>query len=379
MEDIKTYQGRGKYIFVSYSHQDKLKVLPIIKALQSKYNVWYDNGIGWGEEYKESIVKHINNCSLFIYMVSTNSLKSDFCKNEIAQAVDKKIEFINVVIEDCLNTDEAELFLFDHRNYQMVYLYQIGIRDFVNDLENRVPSVSETKRDCGANESVFTFLDSNVEEGEIQSDTKIRISYAGYVIFKINNQYLLVMNTHGLDLYQLCARTYRLDIKKREEYIAKFKAEIDDYIREDDLYDYRLLIPANELENFYKAFLEEIDPCKYDYSDIVYNIVKRCGLDKNIFENPKTSFVKRIIRPITFSRYTNHYEMVLSDVNIFEPNEEQLKELERISKISNDEYRFATIKEIKANGVDIEKGKRRADIATYVYDVLSSAFEEKDL
>ena len=77
---MDAYSGQNKYIFVSYCHEDNDVVLPIIKKMQEHYNVWYDDGIGLGEVYTNTIIDHIDNCSLFIFMVSKNSLNSKFCK-----------------------------------------------------------------------------------------------------------------------------------------------------------------------------------------------------------------------------------------------------------------------------------------------------------
>ena len=48
------------YIFVSYGHDDKEKVFPLLKTLyESGFNVWYDEGITIGEKYDEVIESHI--------------------------------------------------------------------------------------------------------------------------------------------------------------------------------------------------------------------------------------------------------------------------------------------------------------------------------
>ena len=100
MNKPKSYKGSGKYIFISYSHKDNEIVFPIIEELQKKYNVWFDEGIYLGDNYKKTIIEKINNCSLFIYMVSKESLMSSFCKKEIKQAERKERPFFNVIIEE---------------------------------------------------------------------------------------------------------------------------------------------------------------------------------------------------------------------------------------------------------------------------------------
>ena len=143
MRDVKAYEGNEPYIFVSYSHDDKNRVLPIIEKLQEKYNVWFDDGIHFGDDYKRTIINHINNCSLFIYMVSLNSLKSEFCQKEIKQANRKNKAFFNVIIEDCLDEEEAEIFMFDYESYQMCLLFETNIDQFIEDLERKAPTAKD--------------------------------------------------------------------------------------------------------------------------------------------------------------------------------------------------------------------------------------------
>jgi len=213
---------------------------------------------------------------------------------------------------------------------------------------------------------------------EITRKTPIRISYAGYVIFKINGKYLLLKNTHGIDLYQLSARTYHLDYEKYVAIKKQFNAEDDDYITDKDYYDYRLLVPANRIKRFYKFFLSDVDPKTYDYSEAVDNIITRIGANKDIFKDVKITFVSRKIFPIAFSRYTNHFEMIVADVNVVEPNEEQFKELVKLAGTSNDEYRFVTINELKSNGTDVKIGKRKADITPIAYEIIEYAFGKEE-
>ncbi len=46
--DFRPYEGDSPYIFVSYSHQDSGRVIPILNALNGAgYHIWYDDGIPW--------------------------------------------------------------------------------------------------------------------------------------------------------------------------------------------------------------------------------------------------------------------------------------------------------------------------------------------
>ena len=146
MEKPIAYLGEDNYIFISYAHDDNEVVWPIIKALQTKYNVWFDEGILFGEAYKKKIIDRINNASLFIYMVSKNSLKSAFCKKEIKQAERKGVPFFVIVIEDdVLETPEAEEFLFDYEDYQMCLFFKQTMESFLDSIERLAPKIKDAK------------------------------------------------------------------------------------------------------------------------------------------------------------------------------------------------------------------------------------------
>ena len=45
MKEIETYEGKEKYIFISYCHEDGDMVFPIVKRLQEEgYRIWLDTG-----------------------------------------------------------------------------------------------------------------------------------------------------------------------------------------------------------------------------------------------------------------------------------------------------------------------------------------------
>ncbi|MBE6587099.1 MAG: toll/interleukin-1 receptor domain-containing protein [Ruminococcaceae bacterium] len=95
------YQGKEKYIFISYSHRDTAKVFPIIFALMDEgYRVWYDQGIDPGTEWDENIAMHINDCGYFIAFMSSNYLGSSNCKDELNYARDLEKDRLIVYLED---------------------------------------------------------------------------------------------------------------------------------------------------------------------------------------------------------------------------------------------------------------------------------------
>ena len=126
----------NKFIFVSYAHVDKEIVLPLIIKLQERFDVWYDKGITVGKEWVKEITNHLEECSLFIFMVSKNSIDSPNCQDEIAFAKAKRKPFINVLLEDFeLPSD----FMFSYGRFQMYpYFKYKDINDFIVELDKAI-------------------------------------------------------------------------------------------------------------------------------------------------------------------------------------------------------------------------------------------------
>ena len=95
------YEGSDKYIFVSYSHKDSQKVLPIINELEKEgFRVWYDSGIEAGTEWPEYIEDHLSRAEVVLAFMSPNAIQSRNCRNEINFALDLQKEILIVYLEE---------------------------------------------------------------------------------------------------------------------------------------------------------------------------------------------------------------------------------------------------------------------------------------
>lgn len=89
---MKAYTGDQPFIFVSYAHADKDIVFPIIELLQDNgYRVWYDEYLEIGNDWRDELAEKIRCCHAFIFMQSKQSVKSEYCKDEI-YAADSRIK-----------------------------------------------------------------------------------------------------------------------------------------------------------------------------------------------------------------------------------------------------------------------------------------------
>lgn len=84
---MNAYEGNDPFIFVSYAHNDRDIVFPIIELLQNNgYHVWYDEGLHVGNDWRDELADRISNCHAFIFMMSNESAKSGYCRDEIYAA-----------------------------------------------------------------------------------------------------------------------------------------------------------------------------------------------------------------------------------------------------------------------------------------------------
>lgn len=88
-------------IFICYSHDDefeKIKVCNFLKVYGSELDVWDDRRISAGEEWKEEIMKSLNECDAAIMLISNSFLISDFIRKiEIPKLLNRR-EIDNIPI-----------------------------------------------------------------------------------------------------------------------------------------------------------------------------------------------------------------------------------------------------------------------------------------
>ena len=81
------------YIFISYAHNDRNRVFPIIKDIYEQgWRVWYDEGLLIGNEtdYADQLAAHIRECAIIIVFVTYESVRREF-------VIKKELEFgINI-------------------------------------------------------------------------------------------------------------------------------------------------------------------------------------------------------------------------------------------------------------------------------------------
>jgi hypothetical protein len=81
-------------IFICYSRVDKLIAEQLANLLRRAYDhVWFDENLHGGEEWWAEILKEIAGSQHFVFLMSDDSLQSDWCQKELTEArrLDKHI------------------------------------------------------------------------------------------------------------------------------------------------------------------------------------------------------------------------------------------------------------------------------------------------
>lgn len=86
-------------IFISYSHADSSVTRKLADLLRESYDdVWYDPDIPGGEEWWKTIEDKIHTHDLFIFLISPESLVSEYCQKELRLAQSEGKCIIPIVV-----------------------------------------------------------------------------------------------------------------------------------------------------------------------------------------------------------------------------------------------------------------------------------------
>ena len=83
-------------IFISYSRNDLDIAEKIVSVLaESKLDTWIDwKSIPKGEKFEHEIYQGIEGATVFLFLISPNSVQSEWCQKEISHALQNKKRII---------------------------------------------------------------------------------------------------------------------------------------------------------------------------------------------------------------------------------------------------------------------------------------------
>ena len=84
-------------IFISYARVDKPYCVRIIETLHA-HDVWYDQRLYAGQDWWKEILRRLDWCEVFVYLLSPDSVASLYCRRELEIALRLKRDIIPVLI-----------------------------------------------------------------------------------------------------------------------------------------------------------------------------------------------------------------------------------------------------------------------------------------
>lgn len=84
-------------VFVSYARADKPYCIRIIETLHA-HDVWYDQRLYAGQDWWKEILRRLEWCEVFLYLLSPDSVTSQYCRRELELALRLKRDIIPVMI-----------------------------------------------------------------------------------------------------------------------------------------------------------------------------------------------------------------------------------------------------------------------------------------
>ena len=98
--DVVAYGGTGQFVFVSYAHADSERVFPVIEYLERRgYNIWFDEGITPGSNWRLALQNRIKQSSVVMAFVSRRFLESAECAAEVETALGFGKKIISVFLD----------------------------------------------------------------------------------------------------------------------------------------------------------------------------------------------------------------------------------------------------------------------------------------
>ena len=126
------YKGDKPFVFVSYSHRDSASVFREISRLREQgFNIWYDEGIEVGREWREEIATAISGAKVLLYFVTPDSVTSENCRNEVNFAADEQIPIVTVYLKPTELPGGLRLTL---SNRQAINRFDLSKADYINKL-----------------------------------------------------------------------------------------------------------------------------------------------------------------------------------------------------------------------------------------------------
>jgi hypothetical protein len=78
-------------VFVSYAHDDRKRVEPLMKVLAARFNVWWDRDIELGETWRRTLIEKLDAARCVVVVWTAASVDRDFIWSELDRVKDRGI------------------------------------------------------------------------------------------------------------------------------------------------------------------------------------------------------------------------------------------------------------------------------------------------
>lgn len=87
-------------LFISYAHTDRWQVNQIVSVLKSGgHDPWFDEQLLPGDDWKKRLLTAIQDCEIFVYVLSPESVESEWCQWEFARAIELDKAVLPILIQ----------------------------------------------------------------------------------------------------------------------------------------------------------------------------------------------------------------------------------------------------------------------------------------
>jgi hypothetical protein len=130
---IEAYRGSKPYIFTSYSHKNMREVFGVLKKLaDSRYRIWYDEGVEPGNEWPEEVGRALMGSNLFMVFMSAAASNSRNVRNEINLASSENKNILVIFLQPAALSEGMKLQI---GTVQYMNKHEMGEGEFIEKLK----------------------------------------------------------------------------------------------------------------------------------------------------------------------------------------------------------------------------------------------------
>lgn len=193
--------------------------------------------------------------------------------------------------------------------------------------------------------------------------TRVRISASYLYRIKVDNEYLLVKG-HRFDQYQPVGGVYKAHPSssgaRNAMNILDDNLLAPDAVSEGDL---RVRVPGRKLLDFVRWFERgqgrEVDGWREFYEELIVTGI----LPESTFKYIKYDYMRRIYRPMRYSRWAQSHEILIADILELLPTPEQCNALRELKARSDPRILWATERQIRRLGATDGAASQTTQIA----------------